>query len=251
MKINRTVDRAISMLELLSYNEEGLSLNEICEAMEIPKSSCFDILHTLVSTNMVEPIGRDGKSYRIGVKSFIIGNQYMANKRIVDMARNKIEKLGDKYGKSVFLAEDNLGNVVYIYKYQPKDLSVVASCTVGTKNDYYNTALGKCMLAFKENCYDLIEHFYETGKVTDKEKLLSQVIEIRKCKYVYSDQEHQKQLFCVAAPIFDHTGRVTTAISISGLYTDAKRCAEERGDLIRIAEQISRDIGFVGDYMEN
>lgn len=248
MKINRTVDRAIAMLELISTHQEGMSLNEISEIMEIPKSSCFDILHTLVSNDMVEPIGRDGKNYRIGVRSFVIGNQYMENRRVMEIARDKIEVLGDKYGKSVFLAEDSLGHVVYVYKYQPKDISVIASCTVGTKNEYYNTALGKCMLAFKDNFVEMIEGFYDQGLILNKERLVSQVVEIRKNKYVYSDQEHQKQLFCVAAPVFDHRGDVSSTVSISGVYLGIQECKQETEDLRRMAEEISRQLGYVGEY---
>lgn len=248
MKINRTVDRAIAMLELISNHQEGMSLNEISEIMDIPKSSCFDILHTLVSNEMVEPMGRDGKIYRIGVRSFVIGNQYMENRRVMEIAREKIEALGDKYGKSVFLAEDSLGHVVYVYKYQPKDISVIASCTVGTKNEYYNTALGKCMLAFKDNFVELIEEFHKQGLIYNKEKLITQVVEIRMNKYVYSDQEHQKQLFCVAAPIFDHRGRVSSAVSISGVYLGIQECKQETEDLRKMAEDISRQLGYVGEY---
>lgn len=248
MKINRTVDRAINMLEIISNHSEGMSLNEISEIMEIPKSSCFDILHTLVSSDMVEPIGRDGKIYRIGVRSFVIGNQYMENRRVMEIARDKIQVLGDKYGKSVFLAEDSLGHVVYVYKYQPKDISVIASCTVGTTNQYYNTALGKCMLAFKDNFVELIDGFYEEKLILNKEKLISQVVEIRKNKHVYSDQEHQKQLFCVAAPIFDHRGNVSSAVSISGVYLGIKECRQETEDIRKMAEDISRQLGYVGEY---
>lgn len=248
MKINRTVDRAIMMLELISNHSEGMSLNELCESMEIPKSSCFDILHTLVSSDMVEPIGRDGKTYRIGVKAFIIGNQYMENRRVLEIARDKIEVLGDKYGKSVFLAEDSLGHVVYVYKYQPKDISVVASCNIGTKNEYYNTALGKCMMAFKDNFVEMIEGFYEDKLIYNREKLIGQIIDVRKNKYVYSDQEHQKQLFCIAAPIFDHRGHVSSALSISGVYLGINECKSETEDLKRMAEDISRQLGYTGEY---
>ncbi len=248
MKINRTVDRAIAMLDLISNHQEGMSLNEISEIMEIPKSSCFDILHTLVNNDMVEPIGRDGKFYRIGVRSFVIGNQYMENRRVMEIAREKIEVLGDKYGKSVFLAEDSLGHVVYVYKYQPKDISVIASCNVGTRNEYYNTALGKCMLAFKENFVELIEEFFEKGLILNRDRLITQVVDIRKNKYVYSDQEHQKQLFCVAAPIFDHQGHVSSAVSISGVYLGIKECEQETEDLRKMAEEISRQLGYVGEY---
>lgn len=248
MKINRTVDRAINMLELISNHPEGMSLNELSEIMEIPKSSCFDILHTLISNDMVEPVGRDGKTYRIGVKAFVIGNQYMENRRVMEIARDKIEVLGNKYGKSVFLAEDSMGHVVYVYKYQPKDISVVASCNIGTKNEYYNTALGKCMLAFKDNFVEMIEDFYAKKLIYNREKLIAQIIEVRKSKYVYSDQEHQKQLFCVAAPIFDHRGQVSSAVSISGVYLGINECKNETEDLRKMAEDISRQLGYTGEY---
>lgn len=244
MKLNRTVDRAISMLDIMSNYPEGLSLNEICEKMDIPKSSGFDILHTLANRNMIESVGRDAKIYRIGVKAFVIGNQYMESKQVIDIARSKMEKIGDKYAKSVFLGEDNLGNVVYVHKYQPKMSPVVASCTIGTTNMYYNTALGKCMLAFRDDNIKLIDKFYEEGVITDKDKFFQEVVRIRKNKYVFSDQEHQKQLFCVAVPIFDHKGVVSFALSLSGLYGGSDTAMNEANDLKDIAFEISREIGY-------
>ncbi len=248
MKLNRTVDRAIEMLALLSNYPDGLSLNEIVEQMEIPKSSCFDILHTLVHGNMVESTGRDGKIYRVGVRAFVIGNQYMEHKQLLDIAKAPIEMLGNHYAKSIFLAEDNLGHVVYVYKFQPKISTVVASCSVGTINDYYNTALGKCMLAFRDDCLDLIDRFALEGKIEDKDKFLQDIVEIRREKCVYSDQEHQKQLFCTAVPIFDHKGKVSTAMSISGLFENQEKCQQETLDLKRVASEISKKIGYTGEY---
>lgn len=248
MKLNRTVDRAVCMLDLLSKYPDGLSLNELVEKMDIPKSSCFDILHTLVYGNMVESTGRDGKIYRIGVKSFVIGNQYMDNKQVVDIAKHHISGIGDKYGKSVFLAEDNMGHVVYVYKYQPKNTTVVASCTVGTTTEYYNTALGKCMLAFRDDWLALVESKVSEGIISDKDKFIDDILRIKKLKYVYSDQEHQKQLFCIAVPIFDHRGAVSSALSISGLYFSEEKCQEETRALLDAACNISKEIGFVGEY---
>lgn len=248
MKLNRTVDRAIEMLELLSRHPDGLSLNELVEALEIPKSSCFDILHTLVHNNMVESTGRDGKIYRIGVRAFIIGNQYMENKQVIDIAKRHISKIGDKYEKSVFLAEDSLGQVVYVYKYQPKSITVVATCGVGTKTEYYNTALGKCMLAFREDWLELVEKYVLEEKILDKTQFMDEILLIRKQKFVYSNQEHQKKLFCIAVPIFDHKSVVTSALSISGLYFSEEQCLAETNDLKIAAENISKEIGYVGEY---
>lgn len=248
MKTNRTVDRFVNMMELIANHSDGISLNEISEVLNIPKSSCFDILHTLIGRDMVEATGYDGKTYRVGVKSFLIGNRYMENRQVLEIARDRVRDLGDEFQKSVFIGEDSMGCVVYVYKYEPRNISVVATCTVGAKNQYYNTALGKCMLAFKDNFIELIDSYYEQGWIENKEVFISKIIEIRRCKYVYSDQEHQKSLFCIASPIFNHLGNVTMALSISGVYINSEDTLLETTKLKNVAEEISRQLGYVGEY---
>lgn len=248
MKINRTVERAVQILELLSKSKDGLSLNDICNTMDIPKSSCFDIVETLVHYKMLEVDERGTKFYCIGINSFIIGSQYMDRKQIIDIAKPRMEKIGDWSGKSVFLAEDNNHCVVYTYKYQPKNTSVVATCTVGTNNEYYNTALGKCILSFKHDFLRLVDNFVINNKVSNRNEFLQELSTIQQNKYSLSNQQHQKQLFCVAAPIYDSQGNVLNAMSLSGLYVDEAKCVEEVNALKSIAEEISREIGFTGLY---
>lgn len=248
MKINRTLERAIKILELLSHNKDGLSLTEISKAMDMPKSSCFDILETLTHYEMLEVTGRGSKIYCIGIKTFTLGNQYLDQKQIIDIAKDKMEKIGDLTGKSVFLAEDTQGQVVYMYKYQPKNASVVATCTVGTTNEYFNTALGKCILSFKPEYLKIVDDLIINNKLEDKDTFLQELSKIQNNKYALSNQQHQKQLFCVAVPIFDSNGAVTNAISLSGLYLDKEKCDNEITALKKVAEEISREIGFTGVY---
>lgn len=248
MKINRTIERAIQILELLSKNKDGLGLNEICKSMDIPKSSCFDIVETLAHYKMVEVTGRGSKIYCIGINSFIIGSQYIDRKPLIDISRAKMEKIGDMSKKSVFLAEDNKGSVVYTYKYQPKNASVVATCTVGTSNEYFNTALGKCMLSFKTDFLKLVDELVMQNKIENRNEFLQEISKIQQNKYALSNQQHQKQLFCIAVPIYDNKGDVENAISLSGLYVDENTCQDEIKALKSIAEEISREIGYTGLY---
>ena len=53
MKLNRTLLRAIEILELLSRSKEGYTLTELSLIFDYPKSSVFDIIKTLVYKNMV------------------------------------------------------------------------------------------------------------------------------------------------------------------------------------------------------
>lgn len=248
MKINRTVERSIKILELLSKNKDGMGLAEISKELDIPKSSCFDIVETLVSYKMLETGEKGNKIYNIGVKSFIIGSQYLDSKELLDIAKLKMEKVGDTFAKSMFLAQDNDEYVIYIYKYQPKNATVVATCTVGTINEYSNTALGKCMLSFKSDFLKLVDELVEKKKIENKSEFLQEISTIQQNKYALSDQQHQKQLFCIAVPIYDNNGNVENAISLSGIYIDNKTCEEEILALKNIGEEISREIGYTGVY---
>ena len=47
MKLNRTTQRTIEILELISQKPEGVSLDELCDRLELPKTSAYDIVTTL------------------------------------------------------------------------------------------------------------------------------------------------------------------------------------------------------------
>ena len=44
MKINRTTQRTIEILDLIASSQDGLTLNEIAKELNMPKTSAFDIL---------------------------------------------------------------------------------------------------------------------------------------------------------------------------------------------------------------
>ena len=48
MRLNKTAARVIDLLELLAREEKPMTLLEIEKALEIPKSSTFELVYTLV-----------------------------------------------------------------------------------------------------------------------------------------------------------------------------------------------------------
>lgn len=248
IKVNRTTQRTIEMLELIASNPKGLTLNEIVTSMDIPKSSGFDILHTLAYLNMVEKVDEDGKTYKIGAKSFVIGSKYINNTDLIDMARPHIEKIGQKYKKCVFIGKENQDKVVYIHKFEPADADVLATCTIGTQNEFYNTALGRCVLAYKPNYKEIIHDLCLEGKIANEEKFLADIETVRTQKYTISDEEHEKMVFCIAIPIFDYNNKLIVAISLSGVYQSKENFKEELVDMKAMGETISRAMGYEGAY---
>ena len=52
MKLNRTALRTIKILEYIANQKDGCTLLEITEVLDIPKSSAFDIVKTLLYKKM-------------------------------------------------------------------------------------------------------------------------------------------------------------------------------------------------------
>ena len=53
MKLNRTTLRTVEILKLVSKKPDGITLDEICEKLDMPKTSGYDIVTTLVQTGMI------------------------------------------------------------------------------------------------------------------------------------------------------------------------------------------------------
>ena len=89
MKLNRTLLRAIEILELLSRSKEGYTLTELSLIFDYPKSSVFDIIKTLVYKNMVVEDNQTGiTKYKIGLASFLIGSSYINDIDLDEVERN-------------------------------------------------------------------------------------------------------------------------------------------------------------------
>lgn len=249
--MNNTAQRTIDMLELISKNPKGMSLKEIVDMMDIPKTSAFSILHTLNQLDMVELVDSRAKIYSIGVRSFIIGNAYIENRDVVKIAKPYLEELGNQTGKTVFLGKENKGKVVYLYKYEPEK-ATITTCKVGNQNELHCTALGKCILAFspdyKERINKLKLNRRTPRTIVDKETLIKNIEKIKQQKFSVDDREYEDYMVCMAAPIFNYKKEIEAAISISGLYMEGKDFQHEIDKLKMIAENISRKLGFLEQY---
>jgi IclR family acetate operon transcriptional repressor len=80
------------------------------------------------------------------------------------------------------------------------------------------------------------------GEVLDRVRI------VRRQGYAFDDEERYAGVQCVAAPIFDHSGRVVAAIGISGPTPRMIRATEKAlSEAVRAASrQISSRLGYLG-----
>ena len=251
MALNRTIQRSDSILQLLAQSSDGLTLTEIVQTLDIPKSSVFDIVQSLCSIGYVDCVGANQKRYVIGIRLFELGNRFMQNKSIYNVSNDHLKQLSETVNKTAFMGVLRDSKVIYIQKYEP-NVSIRTSCVVGSSADVYSTSLGKSLLAFSlphiqsellKNI-DFVKHQVNTiDNISDLQKDLEKTYHRG---YAIDDSENEEGIFCIGAPIFDNTNQVVAAISISGLANPHMDVDYESIVLKKTALQISRELGYTG-----
>lgn len=248
MKINRTVERTVEILELLSKEKNGLTVKEITEIMQIPKTSAYDILETLAHLEILEKNSGELNLYKIGLKSFQIGNSYSRNKEIFKIIDKPMQELAEKTEKTVFYAVENEGEIVYISKHE-SEKAIITTAGVGSTNPMYCTSLGKAMLAFfspeKIDSLMKMQSFEKkTAHTLSRNDLIKELSEIRTHGYAVDNREIEEHMLCIGAPVFDSKKNVVGAISISGLFSENRDINSESIDLLKTSSEISRKLGY-------
>jgi len=255
MNGNRSVLRAIDILKILSENQDGMSLKEIMNQLDLPKTSAYDILKALVSQNMVDEFRDDGLLYRIGLKSFQIGNAYLSNTDLINHAKPHLKTLAESLDKTTFVAVLDKNEVTYLYKHEPPK-AILTTSNIGTKNPLHCTSLGKAIMSGLE-MDDLTEVLKDITfeKRTDytlrSTKALLDDLSLSKTRgYAVDNREIEDHTLCIGAPVFNHEGSVIAGISFSGLYK-IELDIEKEGNLVKsTASRISRSLGYSGDFYE-
>jgi len=247
--IVQSVMKSSRILELFVKNTE-LGISEISDEMGMSKSTAYGLVNTLVEAGMLEQ-NDENKKYRLGLKLFELGSLVEKRMDIRQEARPYCVELVKKYGQTVHLATHSQGEVLYIDKFDDPDFLIVYS-QVGKKAPMSVTGVGKAMLSYLGEEY--AEEFVvnnlvsrTANSITTKENLFEKMQEIRSRGYAVDDEEIQMGLRCVAAPIFSKGGKVTAAISISGMANiiTKERIEEIAKDVMECASNISKRLGYI------
>ncbi len=255
--MNHTAEKVIAILKLVSNNQNGMNITEISQSLHIPKSSTFDIVHTLLANGFLSVASEPLHTYRLGLESFCVGYAYLKNLDICEIARPILSKLRDETGDTVFLAVRNDSQVAYLLKLI-SDSPLQTTSVVGSVKDLMVTGLGKAIIsAMKdEEALSIVTDEMIKGcnnsLIHDRDSLIKYMNNARICGYAVDNGEENSSLIsCVAAPIFNSENKVIAAISN---VTFSENMPEERqailGKKINVAAmEISRGLGYLGESL--
>ena len=207
------VVKAIDVLE--AFNDaEDLTLNEISLRVMLNKSRTFRLLHTLADRGYVER-NRDGSRYKLGVKLF----ERAANVRrdIRDVARPFMLDLQERFNEMVNLGVLDGSDVLYmdiIESSRPFRMSA----TVGCRMAAYQTSMGKTILAYLHaDDPSCVSHALLENVARQRLQALSrELVMVRERGYAIDDEENERGVGCIGAPVLDAEGHPLAALSVSG-----------------------------------
>jgi DNA-binding IclR family transcriptional regulator len=244
----RAIDRATSLLGCFSSERPELGVVELAEMTDISRGTAHRLLSSLAHHRLVQqdPVTR---RYRLGLRLFELGNLVLANLQPVELAKPYLERLVTETGETAHMAIMDEGMAIYVAKVESR-FSIRMGSIVGQRHPCHCTGLGKVLLAYDSRGVDAVGG--ENGLVartrrtiTDRDRLRQELMLTRERGYSVDDEEFEDGLRCIAAPVFDHTGTVVAAISVSGptarITEDA--VAELAGTTVNMAKEISLVLG--------
>lgn len=214
-----SLDRAVSVLEVLGESDTPLSLAEICQRMDLHKSTAHRSLMVLERSALIERTLEN--RFRLGLKLYELGNRAVEQIDLRARVHPFFRRLAAQVGETVHLSVLQKTSVVYLDKVEP-NRRVCMSSKTGTSNPVYCTSMGKAMLAFQpeeviEQIVAKIRFVRHTPKtLTTRDALLKALERIRRRGYAIDDEEIERGVRCVGAPIFNENHRAIAAVSVSG-----------------------------------
>ena len=146
MRTTDSVDRVVSVLELLAETPDGLGVSEVADALGVHKTTGSRLLGTLAARGLLE---RDPVTRRYWLGTGIVGlaGAAIARLRVVSQARPELERLSALTSETVNLAILNGRHVVYVDQVTPRQAVVMANW-VGRRSPAHASSSGKVLLAF-------------------------------------------------------------------------------------------------------
>lgn len=218
---------------------------EVAEAVPFARTTVHRILYSLEKLGYIEK-DEIKSHYHLTSKFFDLTGPAIHFRRLQTVAKPVMQNLLLRFGETINLGVLDDGQVAYLEVLQsPSALRIAA--VPGERNPVHCTSLGKAMAAFlpeKELDALLDQHplIRRTPKtITQKKHLIEHLASVRERAVALDMEENLTGVICVAAPIFDHTGRVIAGLSVSGPSSRMEpKVGQVQDELRNAAQSLSR-----------
>ena len=250
----QTLERAFSILDILGQSPQGISIRDLSSKINLPKGTTHRLLSSLSYFGYARQDPKT-RNYFLGLKFVELGQILLSQLDLRKEAESFLRDLAERTKETIHLVILDRNEIVYIDKVEtdqnPSGLKMASR--IGLRNPAHSSAVGKMILAnfseeelqvfFKEKT--LVRRTENT--ITDPIQLREHLKSVRKQGYAVDDEENEKGIRCVAAPIYNEIGKTGAAISITGpAFRVTRKIIQEslKKEVMETSLKISQRLGF-------
>lgn len=216
----QSVERALTILELVAGERIGLSLSEMAERSGLNTSTCHHLAATLVTRGYLAQNGRS--------RGYVLGNRLNELHELTQgeldpaiLLRDRVEALGKRLGHGVQMAVMSDTSLMTKISFPDPRGHVKEADEILKMGASHATATGKAILAWLPDT-ELVRiisvnglNKYTPRTITSLSGLVEELRMVRRSKYAIDDEEFCEGIVCIGASIRDGSGGVVGAISMT------------------------------------
>jgi DNA-binding IclR family transcriptional regulator len=244
------ITKSMSIVDILASSSRPMNFSEVLSASGLAKSSTHRLLSILQNEGLID-YDKNYKKYGLGKRLREWARQSWINNDLQRASSDELEKLCERCGHNVSLMGMDDARAIVLSSIHPYQ------SPYGTKMGEYVmvhcTAGGKVLTAFmskkqQDKVLDMLNFEQLTLKtITNRKVFKAQLEDIRRNGFAMSEGEEFIQKSGIAAPIFDHNGKVVASLSIWCVNERMKphHISDWLDELKVAAHRISENLGWV------
>ncbi len=244
-----SVLKVFSILQALG-EQKNIGVSELSQRLMMSKATTYRFLQTMKTLGYVAQ-EEEADRYALTLKLFELGAKSLEYVDLIGLADKEMRFISEQTNEALHLGALDDDSIIYIHKID-SNYSLRMQSRIGRRNPLYSTAIGKVLLAEREQAFirdtlsrvTFIKHTEKTLENTDQ--LIAELTLVKEQHYAQDNQEQEPGLRCIAAPIYDRFGTVIAGISISlpTIRFDESRLSYYVGLLHQAGKNVSSQLGF-------
>lgn len=242
----QVLERAMMLLDVLARQSEPVALKNLAAATGLHASTAHRILNDLVVGRYVERV--DSGLYQLGMRLLELGSLVKGRLNVREVAIEYMRELHTVTGQTINLSVQQGDEIVYIERAWSERSGMQVVRAIGGRAPLHLTSTGKLFLSVSEP-RQVKAYIMRTGlagttrnSLTKADQLERDLALVRRHGYSRDNEELELGVRCIAAGVYDDTGKLQAGLSISA---PADRMRDEWIGLLQdTAGRISEALGY-------
>ena len=242
----QVIERAMRLLDALAAQPDPVTLKDLSATTGLHASTAHRILNDLVVGRYVERV--DNGLYQLGMRLLELGSLVKGRLNVREAAISAMRSLHKLTGQTINLSVQQGDEIVYIDRAWSERSGMQVVRAIGGRAPLHLTSTGKLFLstgdARQVRAYALRTGLagHTRNSLTDLDRLERELALVRRHGYARDNEELELGVRCIAAGIFDDTGKLVAGLSISA---PAERLQDDWiKALVDTAASISEALGY-------